>query len=64
MPEENISVYGKKEDAGREYGNVAEAIASPPPDGGYGWVCLFAFFCCNAFTWGVIAVSTARFPKP
>lgn len=29
---------------------------TPPADGGYGWVCLFACFCINAFTWGVIAV--------
>ena len=33
---------------------------SPPPDGGYGWVCLFAYFCVNAFTWGVVAASTSR----
>lgn len=33
-----------------------EHKASPPPDGGYGWVCLFAYFCVTAFTWGVVAV--------
>ena len=39
---------------------VADAVTSPPPDGGYGWVCLFAYFCGNAFTWGVVAVSNAE----
>lgn len=34
----------------------AEAPPSPPPDGGYGWVCVLACFCVNAFTWGVVAV--------
>lgn len=28
----------------------------PPPDGGYGWVCVFAQFFINGFTWGVVAV--------
>ncbi|GAD95706.1 major Facilitator Superfamily protein [Paecilomyces variotii No. 5] len=23
-----------------------------PPDGGYGWICVAALFCVNAFTWG------------
>lgn len=30
---------------------------SPPPDGGYGWVCCAACFTVNCFTWGVVAVS-------
>ena len=34
----------------------AEAPPTPPPDGGYGWVCVLACFCVNAFTWGVVAV--------
>ena len=34
-----------------------EAPSSPPPDGGYGWICVLACFCVNAFTWGVVAVS-------
>ena len=36
----------------------AEAPPSPPPDGGYGWVCVLACFCVNAFTWGVVAVGS------
>ena len=34
-----------------------EASPLPPPDGGYGWICVLACFCVNAFTWGVVAVS-------
>lgn len=33
-----------------------EAVPSPPPDGGYGWVVLLAYVGVNAFTWGVVAV--------
>ncbi|KIW11145.1 hypothetical protein PV08_10445 [Exophiala spinifera] len=29
--------------------------ATPPPDGGYGWVCLACCFVINCFTWGVVA---------
>ncbi|KAL2049725.1 hypothetical protein ABVK25_010066 [Lepraria finkii] len=32
-----------------------EAVPSPPPDGGYGWVILLAYVGVNAFTWGVVA---------
>ncbi|KAK8030466.1 hypothetical protein PG990_000200 [Apiospora arundinis] len=27
----------------------------PPPDGGYGWICVAAQFLINGFTWGVAA---------
>ena len=50
----------KHEDTGRPIDVViasAEAPPSPPPDGGYGWICVLACFCVNAFTWGVVAVS-------
>lgn len=29
----------------------------PPPDGGYGWVCVAACFIINCFTWGIVSVS-------
>ncbi|KAL6718165.1 hypothetical protein ACLMJK_004253 [Lecanora helva] len=32
-----------------------DPIPDPPPDGGYGWVCLVAYSSVNAFTWGVTA---------
>ncbi|KAK6855702.1 hypothetical protein PG995_007853 [Apiospora arundinis] len=28
---------------------------TPPPDGGYGWICVVAQFLINGFTWGVAA---------
>lgn len=42
-----------------ESGQLSEADgnAMPPPDGGYGWVCLACCFMVNCFTWGVVAVS-------
>ena len=48
----------KHDDAGEPSDAIAsaEASPSPPPDGGYGWVCLLACFCVNAFTWGIVAV--------
>lgn len=43
-----------------ESDSCIEAIQSPPdldkpPDGGYGWVCIFACHLINGFTWGIIA---------
>jgi hypothetical protein len=34
-----------------------ENAPTPPPDGGYGWVCLACCFTINCFTWGIVAVS-------
>lgn len=31
----------------------------PPPDGGYGWVCVLACSLVNGFTWGVVSVSSS-----
>jgi hypothetical protein len=45
-------------------GRTKEEATSPqshtpaaPPDGGYGWVCVFGQFFINGFTWGVVAAS-------
>ena len=49
----------KHDDAARPIAVVAASVEAPPlppPDGGYGWVCVLACFCVNAFTWGVVAV--------
>ena len=61
----------KHDDAGQPIDVIvatAEAPPSPSPDGGYGWVCVLACFCVNAFTWGVVAVgplliSCSHIPK-
>ena len=34
------------------------AEAPPPPDGGYGWVCVACSFIVNACTWGLNSVSS------
>ncbi|KAJ9604612.1 hypothetical protein H2200_010726 [Cladophialophora chaetospira] len=34
---------------------ASEDDGTPPPDGGYGWVCLACCFTINCFTWGVVA---------
>jgi hypothetical protein len=34
------------------------------PDGGYGWVCVFAQFLINGFTWGVAAVQCTDLESP
>lgn len=38
----------------------SDLTAEPPPDGGYGWVCVASVFIINGFTWGVTAVSHYR----
>ena len=60
MPDEDTSASDVKEKTlSIRESDATGIIANPPPDGGYGWVCLFAYFCGSAFTWGVVAVSIA-----
>ncbi|KAM0799815.1 MFS transporter, MCP family, solute carrier family 16, member 6 [Usnea florida] len=33
--------------------NDANSATDPPPDGGYGWVCVASVFIINGFTWGI-----------
>ncbi|KAI0378267.1 MFS transporter, MCP family, solute carrier family 16, member 6 [Hypomontagnella monticulosa] len=40
---------------GRRPIDIEEAESPPPPDGGYGWICVVAQFLINGFTWGVAA---------
>ena len=57
----------KHDDAGQSIDVVAASAEAPPslpPDGGYGWVCVLACFCVNAFTWGVVAVGLHFHPSP
>ncbi|KAK5950187.1 hypothetical protein OHC33_008902 [Knufia fluminis] len=35
--------------------DIQDPPADKPPDGGYGWVCIFACFLINGFTWGIVA---------
>ena len=37
---------------------------APPPDGGYGWVCVGACFIINAFSWGLTTVSGPSNVRP
>jgi hypothetical protein len=41
-----------------------EEVRDSPPDGGYGWVCVACCFTINAFTWGVLSVSSLLLPSP
>ncbi len=60
---DHVELSAGKKDVDRGIVDPAKSIPSPPPDAGYGWICLMAFFCVNAFTWGVVAVSKFRGPQ-
>ena len=47
--------YNEKQTVVSSSGDSNE-VADPPPDGGYGWVCVASVFIVNGFTWGVNAV--------
>lgn len=36
---------------------ITKQTSNPPPDGGYGWVCVVCTFLINAHTWGINSVS-------
>ena len=40
--------------------NDSDLAVDPPPDGGYGWVCVASVFIINGFTWGVSAVRSIQ----
>jgi hypothetical protein len=46
--------------SGQENDPMFGERSDPPPDGGYGWVCVAACFLFNAFTWGVVSVSSLQ----
>lgn len=39
-------------------GQTTNIAIEPPPDGGYGWVCVACYFLINAHTWGINTVSS------
>lgn len=39
----------------------ARIEVEPPPDGGYGWICVLAVFLINAHTWGINSVRFRSF---
>jgi hypothetical protein len=52
----SIGVLEFNDHAERDDESTSARNQQPPPDGGYGWVCVGTCFTVNCFTWGVVAV--------
>jgi len=63
----NLQTISKNQDIIDEGGFFAQAESTEisnavepedvPPNGGYGWICVFCVFWVNAHTWGINSVS-------
>jgi hypothetical protein len=53
-PVDNIPVNADPEQAQPP----ARIEVEPPPDGGYGWICVICVFLVNAHTWGINGVGS------
>lgn len=56
----DVAEQNQLQDYGVDSEIPIESDIDPPPDGGYGWVCVAACFTINCFTWGVVSVSRGR----
>lgn len=59
--DDGIESASKETQAVTSSSNESDWATDPPPDGGYGWVCVASVFINNGFTWGVSAVSKRLF---
>lgn len=55
-PQEDFATVPAVGPAATEIPQQAIEGPEPPPDGGYGWVCVLSVFIINGFSWGVLAV--------
>lgn len=44
------TITGQESDVSQ---TTEDPAVNPPPNGGYGWVCVACCFCINAHTWGI-----------
>ncbi|KAJ9667858.1 hypothetical protein H2201_002044 [Coniosporium apollinis] len=54
-PQEDFATVPAVGPAATEIPQQAIEGPEPPPDGGYGWVCVLSVFIINGFSWGVLA---------